>query len=44
MPMADDNYIKLMHEYVDKYKLIELKKSIIGNTFKEKKRQSSHYS
>ena len=35
--MADDNYIKLMHEYVDKYKLIELKKSIIGNTFKEKK-------
>ena len=26
-----------MNEYVDKYNLIELKKNIIGNTFKEKK-------
>ena len=26
-----------MSEYVDEYKLIELKKNIIGNTFKEKK-------
>ena len=37
MPMAEDNYIKLMNEYVDKCKLIELTRSIIGNTFKEKK-------
>jgi hypothetical protein len=33
----DEIYIKLMNEYVDKYNLIELKKNIIGNTFKEKK-------
>jgi hypothetical protein len=30
-----------MSEYVDKYKLIELKKNIIGNTYKEKKIKQS---